>query len=52
MRSGMSNPEKSRIRQLYAEGKINREALLEAELQSYHEAGTCPFTAPPTVTSC
>ena len=43
MRSGMPNPEKSRIRQLYAQGKIDREALLEAESQSYHEAGTCTF---------
>ncbi|MES2537524.1 MAG: phosphogluconate dehydratase [Pseudomonadota bacterium] len=43
MTSGMSNPEKSRIRQLYAQGKIGRDALLEAEAQSYHAAGTCTF---------
>lgn len=43
MTSGMSNPEKARIRQLYAEGKVDRDALLEAESQSYHEAGTCTF---------
>ncbi len=43
MRSGLPNPEKSRIRQLYAEGKLDREALLEAESQSYHEPGTCTF---------
>jgi phosphogluconate dehydratase len=43
MTSGMSNPEKSRIRQLYAQGKLDREALLEAEAQSYHGAGTCTF---------
>jgi phosphogluconate dehydratase len=43
MTSGMSNPEKSRIRQLYAQGKIGRDALLEAEAQSYHGAGTCTF---------
>ncbi len=43
MTSGMSNPEKSRIRQLYAQGKLGRDELLEAESQSYHGAGTCTF---------
>ncbi|MFN8919115.1 MAG: phosphogluconate dehydratase [Hyphomonadaceae bacterium] len=43
MPSGLPNPEKARIRQLFAEGKVGREALLEAESQSYHSAGTCTF---------
>ncbi|MBC7501325.1 MAG: phosphogluconate dehydratase, partial [Herminiimonas sp.] len=43
MTTGMSNPEKSRIRQLYTQGKLSRELLLEAESQSYHGAGTCTF---------
>jgi phosphogluconate dehydratase len=43
MSSGLSNPEKARIRQLYAEGKVGRDALLEAESQSYHSPGTCTF---------
>jgi phosphogluconate dehydratase len=43
MASGLSNPEKSRIRKLYAEGKASRAELLEAESQSYHDAGTCTF---------
>ena len=43
MTSGLANDEKSRIRQLHAEGKIGREALLEAEAQSYHGPGTCTF---------
>ncbi|RJG01704.1 phosphogluconate dehydratase [Noviherbaspirillum sedimenti] len=43
MTSGLSNPEKSRIRQLYAQGKIGRVELLEAEAQSYHDPGTCTF---------
>jgi len=43
MTSGMSNSEKSRIRQLYAQGKIDRDGLLEAESKSYHDAGTCTF---------
>src|SRR5476649_1929961 len=41
MTSGMTNKEKVKIRQLYAEGKIDRAGLLEAESQSYHSAGTC-----------
>ncbi|MBB3211391.1 phosphogluconate dehydratase [Herbaspirillum sp. Sphag1AN] len=43
MTSGMTNSEKVKIRQLYAEGKIGRAELLEAEAQSYHGAGTCTF---------
>lgn len=43
MPSGLPNKEKVRIRQLYAEGKISREKLLEAEMKSYHSQGTCTF---------
>ena len=43
MESGLPNKEKQRIRQLYAEGKIGRDELLQAELASYHSAGTCTF---------
>jgi phosphogluconate dehydratase len=43
MTSGLSNDEKSKTRQLFAEGKVGREALLEAEAQSYHGPGTCTF---------
>ena len=43
MTSGLPNDEKSRIRQLHAQGKIDRAALLEAESLSYHGAGTCTF---------
>jgi phosphogluconate dehydratase len=43
MPSGLPNKEKARVRQAYAEGKADREALLEAESQSYHSAGTCTF---------
>ncbi|MEC5151590.1 hypothetical protein RCH22_003231 [Cryobacterium psychrotolerans] len=39
--------EKSRIRQLYAEGLADREQLLEAETASYHSAGTCTFYGTP-----
>ena len=43
MTSGLPNGEKARIRQLYAEGKVDREALLDAEAASYHGRGTCTF---------
>src|SRR5579872_5917655 len=41
MTSGLSNDEKSRVRQLYAEGRATRAELLAAEMQSYHGPGTC-----------
>ena len=43
MPSGLSNDDKSKIRQLYAEGKATRAELLEAESQAYHGPGTCTF---------
>jgi phosphogluconate dehydratase len=43
MPSGVPNKEKARIRELYAEGKVGRDALLESEAGSYHTAGTCTF---------
>lgn len=43
MTSGISNSEKAKIRQLYAQGKVGRDALLESEAKSYHGAGTCTF---------
>ena len=43
MTSGMPNDEKAQIRQLFAEGKIGRDELLQAELRSYHGPGTCTF---------
>jgi phosphogluconate dehydratase len=43
MTSGLPNSEKNRIRQDYAEGKIDKSELLEAESASYHSPGTCTF---------
>ena len=43
MPTGISNSEKTRIRQLYAEGKVGRKELLESESASYHAPGTCTF---------
>ncbi|MDD9339299.1 MAG: phosphogluconate dehydratase [Providencia heimbachae] len=43
MATGLPNKEKVRIRQLYVEGKVDRNVLLEAESASYHSIGTCTF---------
>src|SRR3990167_1168196 len=43
MPSGISNLEKSRIRQLYAQNQVGKGELLEAEAASYHAPGTCTF---------
>jgi phosphogluconate dehydratase len=43
MTSGLPNDEKSKIRQLYTEGKVGRAELLEAESKAYHGPGTCTF---------
>jgi len=43
MPSGLSNADKAKARQLYAQGKVGREELLEAESRSYHAPGTCTF---------
>ncbi len=43
MTPGLSNTEKAKARQLYAEGKVGRKELLAAESASYHSAGTCTF---------
>jgi phosphogluconate dehydratase len=43
MPSGLPNAEKARVRREYAEGKVGRDVLLAAEMQSYHSPGTCTF---------
>ena len=43
MSSGLSNTAKSKVREEYAQGKVGREQLLEAESAAYHGAGTCTF---------
>src|SRR6266702_1105902 len=43
MPSGVPYAEKNRVRQLFAEGKVDRAALLDVEAQSYHAPGTCTF---------
>ena len=36
MRSGLPNKEKAKVRELYAEGKVGRDELLDAEIAAYH----------------
>ncbi len=43
MPSGLPNSEKARVRQEFAQGKVGRDELLQAESDSYHSAGTCTF---------
>ncbi len=43
MPSGLDNHAKARVRQLYAQGEVDRAALLESESRSYHAPGTCTF---------
>jgi phosphogluconate dehydratase len=43
MPTGIPNKQKQAVRQLYAEGKADRAALLESEMASYHSPGTCTF---------
>ena len=43
MTSGLPNKEKAHVRELFAEGKIDREEMLAAEVKSYHSPGTCTF---------
>ncbi|MFZ2652065.1 MAG: phosphogluconate dehydratase [Burkholderiaceae bacterium] len=43
MSSGLSNTAKSKVREDYAQGKVGRPELLEAESAAYHGAGTCTF---------
>ncbi len=43
MSTGLSNTEKSKVRERYAQGQVGREELLEAESAAYHGPGTCTF---------
>ena len=43
MPSGLSNKDKSTIRKLHAQGKVEPSVLLEAEMAAYHTDGTCTF---------
>ncbi|MCV2881543.1 phosphogluconate dehydratase [Actibacterium sp. XHP0104] len=43
MTSGLPNDEKARVRQQFATGEVGRDALMAAEMASYHGPGTCTF---------
>jgi len=43
MTSGLSNSEKSKVREQAALGKVGRPELLQAESAAYHGEGTCTF---------
>ena len=43
MTSGLSNKEKSKVREQAAQGLVGRKELLEAEQKAYHDQGTCTF---------
>lgn len=43
MASGLSNTDKSTVRKQFAQGQVDSEVLLEAEMAAYHDKGTCTF---------
>ncbi|MBL4805700.1 MAG: phosphogluconate dehydratase [Rhodobacteraceae bacterium] len=43
MTTGLSNDDKVKVRQQFALGEVDREALMAAEIASYHGPGTCTF---------
>ncbi len=43
MSSGISNAQKAKVRQDFAQGKVSESALLKVEAASYHSSGTCTF---------
>jgi len=43
MLSGLPNDEKAKVRNQFAQGEVDRNALMAAEMSSYHGPGTCTF---------
>ncbi len=43
MGTGLSNKEKAKVREQYAQGLVGRDELLKAESAAYHSPGTCTF---------
>ena len=43
MSTGLSNTDKSKVREQFAQGLVGRDELLKAESAAYHGAGTCTF---------
>lgn len=43
MSSGIANDVKAKVRQEYAQGKVDNNTMLKTESASYHSSGTCTF---------
>jgi len=43
MPTGIPNKQKAAVREAFAEGKVGRDDLLDAEIAAYHSKGTCTF---------
>ena len=43
MASGVSNDQKATVRQQFAKGEVGQDKLLDSEMASYHDIGTCTF---------
>lgn len=43
MPTGISNSEKAKVREQFADGKVGRDELLQSEIKAYHSPGTCTF---------
>ncbi|MEN3930284.1 phosphogluconate dehydratase [Microvirga sp. W0021] len=43
MPTGISNGEKNKVREEFAQGKVGRDEMLAAEGKAYHSPGTCTF---------
>ncbi len=43
MHTGLDNGAKSKVREQFAAGEVDRDALLASESKAYHGAGTCTF---------
>ena len=43
MSTGLSNTDKSKVREQFAQGLVGRDELLQAESAAYHGPGTCTF---------
>ena len=43
MSTGLSNGDKSKVREQFAQGLVGRDTLMQAEQAAYHGAGTCTF---------
>ncbi len=43
MSTGLSNSEKSKVREQFSQGQVGKDNLLQAESAAYHGPGTCTF---------